>query len=115
MRRLYTNENFPLPVVQELRLLGHDVLTTGEAGTAGKSVPDRDVLAFAAAADRTVLTLNRRHLVRLHSESPDHKGIVVCPLDADFAALAGRIHAELTASVNMTGKLLRVNRPAVDR
>ena len=28
MARLYANENFPLPVVNELRRLGHDVLTT---------------------------------------------------------------------------------------
>ena len=27
MARLYTNENFPLPIALELRRLGHDVLT----------------------------------------------------------------------------------------
>lgn len=32
MARLYANENFPLPVVEVLRRLGHDVLTAGEAG-----------------------------------------------------------------------------------
>jgi hypothetical protein len=26
--RLYSNENFPLPVVEALRMRGHDVLTT---------------------------------------------------------------------------------------
>lgn len=30
MARLYANENFPLPAVEELRRLGHDVLTTYE-------------------------------------------------------------------------------------
>ena len=35
MARLYANENFPLPVVEELRRLGHEVLTTYEAGDAG--------------------------------------------------------------------------------
>ncbi|CAB1084674.1 hypothetical protein D1AOALGA4SA_12185 [Olavius algarvensis Delta 1 endosymbiont] len=40
MARLYSNENFPLPVVEELRRFGHEVLTTLEAGVAGKSVPD---------------------------------------------------------------------------
>jgi Domain of unknown function (DUF5615) len=29
---LYADENFPLPVVQELRRLGHDVLTAQEDG-----------------------------------------------------------------------------------
>lgn len=30
MARLYANENFPLPVVEALRRLGHDVLTIQE-------------------------------------------------------------------------------------
>jgi hypothetical protein len=33
MARLYSNENFPLPVVEELRRLGHEVLTTSVALT----------------------------------------------------------------------------------
>jgi hypothetical protein len=32
MARFYADENFPLPAVQMLRRLGHDVLTIGEAG-----------------------------------------------------------------------------------
>ena len=33
MARFYSNENFPLPVVEEgLRRLGHDVLTIQETG-----------------------------------------------------------------------------------
>jgi hypothetical protein len=28
MAQFYSNENFPLPVVDKLRELGHDVLTT---------------------------------------------------------------------------------------
>jgi uncharacterized protein DUF5615 len=35
MARLYADENFPLPVVEELRRLGHDVLTIYETGQAG--------------------------------------------------------------------------------
>jgi hypothetical protein len=34
MARFYSDENFPLPVVEELRKLGHDVLTIHEAGQA---------------------------------------------------------------------------------
>jgi len=36
MARLYSNENFPLPVVERLRALGQDVLTTQEAATPTK-------------------------------------------------------------------------------
>lgn len=63
MARLYADENFPLPVVQALRRLGHDVLTSLDAGNAGRAVPDDEVLAFAVAGGRAVLTLNRRHFV----------------------------------------------------
>ena len=42
MARLYSNENFPLPVVERLRALGHDVLTIQEAGKADQALPDQD-------------------------------------------------------------------------
>jgi hypothetical protein len=112
MSQVYTNENFPFPAVEELRRLGHDVLTVSEAGNAGKAVADQEVLAFATAHRRILITLNRRHFVRLHAETPCHEGIIVCSLDADFVALARRIHTELAATPTMAGRLLRVNRPA---
>lgn len=48
MARLYANENFPLPVVESLRKLGHDVLTTWEAGKAEQAIGDSEVLAEAS-------------------------------------------------------------------
>src|SRR5438067_7944285 len=97
MARLYANENFPLPAVEALRQFGHDVLTSQEAGNAGRSVPDIDVLRFAIEEARTVLTFNRRHFVKLHGQVPDHIGIVVWSFDTDFAALARRINAAISA------------------
>ena len=38
MAKLYANENFPFPVVEELRKLGHDVLTVQESGKAGQAL-----------------------------------------------------------------------------
>ena len=35
MADCYANENFPLPVVEALRELGHNLLTTYESGKAG--------------------------------------------------------------------------------
>lgn len=109
MARLYANENFPLPAVTELRRLGHEVLTIVETGQA---VPDEQVLAFAIAEGRAILTLNRKHFVRLHSTHPEHAGIIVCTFDPDFIALAGRIHEALMSAGSLEGQLLRVNRPA---
>ena len=40
MARLYSNENFPFPAVEELRRLGHDVLTVQDAGKANQEIPD---------------------------------------------------------------------------
>lgn len=112
MARIYSNENFPLPVVEELRRLGHDVLTAAESGRADRKIPDDQVLTFAISQDRAVLTLNRRHFVRLHAEHPQHRGIIVCTFDEDFAAQAARIHDSIATVPELVGALLRVNRPA---
>ena len=111
MARLYANENFPLPVVEELRRLGHDVLTVQDTGKSGQAVPDEEVLAFASADNRLVLTLNRKHFVHLHGTHPDHAGIIVCTFDPDFIGQAGRIHSALISQTRLSGQLVRVNRP----
>lgn len=60
MPNLYTDENFPLPVVELLRTFGHDVLTARQAGNANLRIPDEEVLAFAVSNEKAVLTRNRR-------------------------------------------------------
>ena len=111
MARLYSNENFPFPVVEELRRLGHDVATMLDRGQAGKAVLDPDVLELAIAEDRAILTLNRRDFIRLHKQRPNHAGIVVCTLDRDFQDQAKRIDIAIRALSNLQGELIRVNRP----
>jgi len=108
--RFYSNENFPLPVVEALRELGHDVRTSAEAGNANKGVPDEEVLRFATAEQRILLTLNRQDFITLHKLTPSHAGIVVCTFDADFSAQARRIDAALQTSP--VDQLVRVNRAA---
>jgi hypothetical protein len=109
---LYANENFPLPVVESLRRLGHDVLTVREAGKAERSILDVEVLLFAANEGRALLTLNRKHFVRLHQERRQHGGIIACTFDPDFERQAHSIHRALKGQTGMTNRLLRVNRPA---
>ena len=111
MARLYSNENFPLPVVEALRSLGHDVLTIQEAGRSDQAVPDAEVLAFAAKEARAVLTLNRLHFIRLHRQQSDHAGIIVCTFDPDFGRQAQRIHRAIADVQTLAGQLVRVNRP----
>lgn len=112
MARLYANENFPRRVVEALRILGHDVWTVFEAGNAGQSISDEEVLAFASRHHRAVLTLNRRDFIRLHRVQPDHSGIIVCTQDADTEGQAHRIDEVITSAESLTGQLLRVNRPS---
>ena len=111
MARLLADENFPFPVTQELRRLGHDVVTLEELGKADQGLLDEAVLALAIEEDRAVLTVNRRHFVRLHQERREHSGIVVCSLDIDFVGQAKRIAAALESEVVVAGRLIRINRP----
>jgi hypothetical protein len=58
---LYAVENFPLRVIEELRRLGHDVLSALEDGKANQAVTDADLLArqsnsnahFSLSTDKT--------------------------------------------------------------
>jgi hypothetical protein len=108
---LYANENFPEPVVVALRALGHAVLTSREAGNAGRAIPDEDVLAFATNDSRVLVTLNRRDFIRLHGERPDHAGIIVCTVDPDVEGQARRISDAIRDVPSLAGRLIRVNRP----
>lgn len=109
--RLYSNENFPLPVVEELRRLGCDVTTVLDTGRAGQAWPDEAVLRYAAAEGRVLLTMNRKDFFRLHREQIPHAGIVACTMDADFPGQAVRIHNALESAGEMRGRVVRVNRP----
>jgi len=111
MARLYSNENSPLHVVEQLRALGHDVLTIQETGKADQALPDDEVLKFATKENRAVLTLNRRHFIRLHQENSRHAGIIVCTVDADFTGQAVRIHNVINTQASIAGQLIRINRP----
>lgn len=111
MAQFYANENFPLKVVRMLRLRGHDVLTTFEAGNAGQAIPDDAVLGYAVQSNRAVLTLNRNDFIRLHRQAPKHAGIIICTQDTDVERQAQRIHEAVSAHQDLLGLLIRVNRP----
>jgi predicted nuclease of predicted toxin-antitoxin system len=87
MARFYSNENIAAQVVAELRRLGHDVLTSFDAGKTNAAVPDAEVLAFAAAEGRILLTNNRCHFLRLHQHrTAAHAGISFAPSMPIFEA-----------------------------
>jgi predicted nuclease of predicted toxin-antitoxin system len=115
MARMYSNENFPLPVVEHLRMLGHDMLSSRDAGNANKAIDDEDVLKFAIEQDRAVLTFNRKHFIRLHRQLPNHRGIIICTSDDDFVALAQRIHEAVSGLEELAGRLIKVYLPNLSK
>lgn len=112
MARLYSNENFPQPVVEELRRLGHDVLTSLDAGKANQRIADDEVIRYATEQRRAVLTLNRRHFHIQHRLSATHAGIITCTVDADYRALAARVHERLIATPDLNGQLIKITKPS---
>ena len=102
MAKFYSNENFPRRTIEVLRELGHDVLTSLEAGNANQRIPDESVLEFAKQQKRMILTINRQDF--------DHFGIIVCTQNPDFPAQAHLVHEALIAIENPTERLIRVNR-----
>ncbi len=111
MALLLADENFPMPAVDELRRLGHDVQSLVETEMAGNGVDDTEVLYVARSAGRAVVTLNQRHFVELHETTGGkHAGIVVCSVDPDCRRLAARVDAAVRG-VDLVGALVRVRRP----
>jgi predicted nuclease of predicted toxin-antitoxin system len=111
MIRMYANENFPLETVERLRTFGYNVLTTNDAGRSNLQIPDEDVLDFAIAENRAVLTLNRKDFIRLHRNISKHCGIIVCTKNDDFKQFADAIHKVLSAfEQGISNQLIRVYR-----
>ncbi|MDZ4679550.1 MAG: DUF5615 family PIN-like protein [Saprospiraceae bacterium] len=95
MAKLYANENFDLAIVEILRSLQYDMLTTLEADNANQKIQDSAVLTFAHEQNRIVVTFNYQYFKQLHRLSPIHSGIIICTEDKDIIALAQRIHLAL--------------------
>ena len=110
MASFYTNENFPIRVARFLREMGHDVLTSYDAGNANQRIPDEEVIEFAAKAGRIVLTLNRRDFIEAHGKKSDHAGIIVCTQNPDAREQSEQIDTVVREMGNLTGKLVRINR-----
>ena len=112
MADLYADENFPFPVVEELRRLGFDVLTMYEDDKANQSLTDEEVLSIAGTKKRTLLTANRKHFIQLHRRQPNHSGIIVCTFDPDFIGQAKRIAEALRDRESLENELVKIYRPA---
>ena len=109
MLKFYSNENFPIEMVNLLRGRGYDVLTSYEAGQANQKIPDDEVLMYATNAGRTVITENRQDFIDLHFTTSNHAGIVICKADRDYAGKVQVLHDFFTQDKQpLDNRLLRV-------
>jgi hypothetical protein len=94
MARLFADEQFPIAVTNELRALGHDVVTTQQINQSkfGDSKDDELVLSIAMSQERALLTLNRKDFTALHNRLRGHRGIVLCRQEAEFERQAKQIN-----------------------
>lgn len=111
MAQLYANENIAMPVVQALREMGHDVLTTHDAGKGNQAIPDEHVLQYASSTKRVVLTHNHKDFWKLRN-TPGHAGIISATADVDHSALAQRVHRKLEQVKQLEGQFVRITRQA---
>jgi hypothetical protein len=110
--RLFADENFPFPVVEALRRIGHNVITVADAGKAGQALTDKAILELAAADQRAVVTLNRRHFVQLHVADPQPRRYCRVLARSRLREPGGpRIDQMIATEEPLAGRLLRVNRP----
>jgi predicted nuclease of predicted toxin-antitoxin system len=86
MLQFYSNENFPIVMVNLLRAAGHDVLTSYEAGQANQRIPDDRVLQYANATNRILIAENRQDFIDLHRSKASHAGIIIFKLDRDYVS-----------------------------
>ena len=108
MFKFYANENLSLMLVNELRRLGYDVLTSYEAGNANQKIPDEQVLIESTKNSRCVLTFNRDYFLKLHRSGIQHRGIIVCKDDRDYWGQASTLNQYLLSQKSLSNRLIRV-------
>ena len=109
--QFYSNENFPIVMVNLLRAAGHDVLNSYEAGQANQRIPDNQVLRYATSIHRILITENRQDFIDLHGVTLDHPGIIIFKSDRDYIGKIKAMSDFLTIdSQPLENRLLRIKK-----
>ncbi|MBK7876638.1 MAG: DUF5615 family PIN-like protein [Planctomycetes bacterium] len=105
--RLLANENFPGPVVRELRRLGHDVAWILELQP---SAPDELVLARAQLEGRTLVTFDKDFgLLAFRAGLPHACGVVLLRLNGSSPEVDNaRALEALTSQPDWSGQFVVV-------
>lgn len=112
--KLYFNEDIRYRLVEALRQLGHDVLTSAEAAQDNLKIPDDQVLEFAVSLQRAVITYNRRDFRKLHQQYQQqrktHYGIILCTMAIEDQAYAQTFQTCLSQYESLENQLIAVDR-----
>jgi hypothetical protein len=114
MARLLADANFPRPVTNRLRRLGHDIKTVQQVeGTSRPENPmtDAQVLSLATQEKRAVLTLNVTDFEAEADQQPGHEGIVACRLDLDSRRQARQIDRAIKGKKHLTAQIIYITPP----
>ncbi|BAY90728.1 MULTISPECIES: DUF5615 family PIN-like protein [Nostocales] len=107
--QFYSNENFPIAMVNLLRAEGYNVLTSYETGQANQGISDDVVLQYATKMGRILITENRQDFIDLHRIVSNHAGIIIFKSDRDYAGKVKAIIDFLNEdSRTLENRLLRV-------
>ena len=105
----YSNENFALDMVNILRSLGYQVITSYDAGQANQGIPDDQVLNYATQNGLILITFNRDDFIKLHQSGLKHAGII-CKTDRDYRGQITKLHRYLQTQISLTNRLIRIKK-----
>lgn len=97
-------------MVQHLPSLDCDVLTSDDADQANQGIPDDEVLRFATAQNRAVISFNRDDFVALHRRGDRHAGIIVGKDERDYLGQVTILHAYLQQVDSLCDRLIRIKK-----
>ena len=106
----YSNENFALDMVKMLRVVGHTIITSYDAGQANQSIPDDKVLNYATRNNLAVITFNRDDFIELHNSGIKHSGIIICKTDRDYRGQVEFLHEHLQIQDSLINRLIRIKK-----
>ena len=119
MAPVYVDEDVDEDIARALAALGHDAISTRQAGNKGQS--DSEQLAYSGRQRRVMVTCNRRDFEALHeawrvcarewnvSARPLHHGILVVPNERniDIQSIAAAIDEKLRSGESVADQILR--------
>jgi predicted nuclease of predicted toxin-antitoxin system len=92
--RIYTDEDVPAQLAEQLQRRGYDAISCREAGNSNQALPDEWQLGWTAERGRSIVVFNVAHFLRLDSlwklQDRSHAGIIMAEHRWSFSELLRR-------------------------